>query len=169
MDHNSIIDRQTFEVCTHSEDHPNVFICDKQIANAVAILNKKGYKTFASCGGHYRIEFYEYFNEDLSKLEEMKKDDRVIIKNVREDSFDFWWEVDKTTIYILFDKIYKFDTLPNGFKLENSNNKTDISCMICYYDENNKKKTRKDVEEEIEKNCKILEKWANDLPNRKER
>lgn len=169
MDHNSIIDRQTFEVCTHAEDHPDVFICDKQIASVVAILNKKGYKTFASCGGHYKIEFYEYFNEDLSKLEEMKKDSRVIIKNVREDSFDFWWEVDKTAIYILFDDVYKFDTLPNGFKLENLNNKTDISCMICYYDEDNNKRTRKDVEEEIKKYCKILEKWANDLPNRKER
>ncbi len=169
MDHNSIIDRQTFEVYTHSEEHPKVFICDKQIANAVAVLNKKGYKTFASCSGHYRVEFYEYFNEDLSKLEEMKKDDHIIIKNIREDSFDFWCEVDKTGIYILFDKIYKFDSLPYGFELEDCNNKTNISYSMCYYDEKGNKRTRKDVEEEREKYCKILEKWANDLPERKER
>lgn len=29
MDSNSIIDKDTFEVCTHAEDHPQVFICDK--------------------------------------------------------------------------------------------------------------------------------------------
>ena len=40
---------------------------------------------------------------------------------------------------------------------------------MCYYDEKGNKRTRKDVEEEREKYCKILEKWANDLPERKER
>ena len=31
MDHNSIIDRKTFEVCKDAEDHKDVFICDKEI------------------------------------------------------------------------------------------------------------------------------------------
>lgn len=53
MDKNSIIDRKSFNVCTHAEDHPEVFICDKAIAPVVALLNKKGYKTFSSCSGHY--------------------------------------------------------------------------------------------------------------------
>ena len=65
MDKNSIIDKESFEVCTNAEDHPKVFVCDKLIAPAVALLNKKGYKTFASCSGHYKIEFYEYLNEDI--------------------------------------------------------------------------------------------------------
>jgi len=41
MDHNSVIDRESFEVTLHAEDHPKVFICDKTIAPVVALLNKK--------------------------------------------------------------------------------------------------------------------------------
>lgn len=169
MDHNSIVDKDTFEVCTHSEDHPDVFICDKQIANAVATLNKKGYKTFASCSGHYKVEFYEYFNEDLSHLEKLKKDSHIIIKNIKDDGFDFWSEVTKTGIYILFDKEYDFNDLPEDFVLEIFSGKTRIEHQIYYYDKDNKKRNRQDVEYEIKKYCEILEKWANDLPIRKER
>lgn len=42
MDKNSIIYKESFEVCTQAEDHPKVFVCDKLIAPAVALLNKKG-------------------------------------------------------------------------------------------------------------------------------
>ena len=73
MDKNSIIDKESFEVCTNAEDHPKVFVCDKLIAPTVALLNKKGYKTFASCSGHYKIEFYEYLNEDIKNLDEYQK------------------------------------------------------------------------------------------------
>lgn len=59
MDHNSIIDRETFEVFEHAEDYPKAFICDKRIAPSVALLNKKGYKTLASCSAHYRLEWNE--------------------------------------------------------------------------------------------------------------
>ena len=92
MDKNSIIDKATFEVCTHAEDHPNVFVCDKQIAPVISLLNKKGYKTFASCSGHYRIEFYEYFDEDINKLKEYQNDERIIIKKIKDNSFDYWQE-----------------------------------------------------------------------------
>ena len=57
MDQYSLIDRDTLEVFEHAEDHPKVFICDKRIANSIALLNKKGYKTLASCSGHYRVEW----------------------------------------------------------------------------------------------------------------
>ena len=57
MDHNSIIDKNTFEIYEHDEDYPNIFICDKRIASSIALLNKKGYKTLASCSGHYRLEW----------------------------------------------------------------------------------------------------------------
>lgn len=86
MDKNSIIDKESFEVCTQAEDHPKVFVCDKLIAPAVALLNKKGYKTFAICSGHYKIEFYEYLNEDIKNLDEYQKYDDVIIKKVRDNS-----------------------------------------------------------------------------------
>ena len=59
-----IIDRKTYEVYKYAEDYADAFICDRLIAPTVALLNKKGYKTYASCQGHYGIEFYEYLNED---------------------------------------------------------------------------------------------------------
>ena len=58
MDDKSIISKDTFEVFKHEEDCPYAFICDKRIAPTIALLNKKGYSTFASCGGHYKNEFY---------------------------------------------------------------------------------------------------------------
>lgn len=164
MDHNSIIDRNTFEVTLHAEDHKDVFICDKEIANALALLNKKGYKTIASCSGHYKIEFYEYLKEDISKLEEYKNNNRIIIKEIRENDFDYWQEVDKTIMYILFDKKYNFNNLPKGFELDNTREKTCVEYIINFYDENNKHRTIKDVTREIESKSKELEEWVKQLP-----
>ena len=164
MDKNSIIDKESFEVCTNAEDHPKVFVCDKLIAPAVALLNKKGYKTFASCSGHYKIEFYEYLNEDIKNLEEYQKYDDVIIKKVRDNSFDYWLEVSKTENYILFAKDYKFDTLPEGFKVE-YDPRTHICSEISFYDENDEHRKRSDIQNEIEDKCNRLKEWAECLPN----
>ena len=160
MDHNSIIDRKTFEVCKDAEDHKDVFICDKEIANVVALLNKKNYKTIASCSGHYKIEYYEFLKEDISNLEEYKNNNRIIIKEVREKDFDYWEEIDKTHMYILFDKIYEFNNLPEGFTIDNGSDKTYIEHIISFYDENNKHRTIKDVTREIENKSKELEEWV---------
>ena len=168
MDKNSIIDKKTFEVCTHAEDHPNVFVCDKMIAPVVALLNKKGYKTFASCQGHYRIEFYEYLNEDIKNLKEYQNNKRIIIKKIREDTFDYWKEIDGTTIYILFSDKYDFDTLPKNFSLELNNgldySRTCIECDISYYDKNNEHRLMEDVLKEINDKCKELYEWSKMLP-----
>ena len=164
MDKNSIIDKEIFEVCIHAEDHPKVFVCDKLIALAVALLNKKGYKTFASCSEHYKIEFYEYLNEDIKNLEEYQKYDDVIIKKVRDNSFDYWLEVSKTENYILFAKEYKFDTLPEGFKVE-YDPRTHIWSEISFYDENDEHRKRSDIQNEIEDKCNRLKEWAECLPN----
>ena len=164
MDKNSIIDKESFEICTNAEDHPKVFVCDKLIAPAVALLNKKGYKTFASCSGHYKIEFYEYLNEDIKNLEEYQKYDDVIIKKVRDNSFDYWLEVSKTENYILFAKEYKFDTLPERFKVE-YDPRTYIWSEISFYDENDEHRKRSDIQNEIEDKCNRLKEWAECLPN----
>ncbi len=168
MDHNSIIDRKNYDIYKHSEDYPKAFICDKPIAPAVALLNKKGYKTFASCSGHYKVEFYEWFDEDLNYLEEVKSDKKAIIKKINENSFDYWTEVKHTHIYILFNEKYNFESLPTGFELNQSNDdsKTLIECVIDYYDENDERKKRNIVEKEIDEKCDILKKWADNLPER---
>lgn len=169
MDKNSIIDRETFEVCTHAEDHPKVFVCDKSIAPVIALLNKKGYKTYASCSGHYKIEFYEYLDEDISKLEEYQNNERIIIKKIKNNSFDYWKEVDKTLLYILFSGEYIFNDLPSEFKLSTDNGldypRTCIECEISYYDENNEHRKMIDVLNEIDNNCELLKEWATNLPN----
>lgn len=168
MDKNSVIDKDTFEVCIHAEDHPRVFVCDKMIAPVIALLNKKGYKTFASCSGHYKIEFYEYFDEDISKLEEYQKDERIIIKKIKDNSFDYWKEIDKTLLYILFSEEYKFENLPSEFKLTINNGldypRTCIECEISYYDSNNEHRKMIDVLNEIANKCKLLNEWAKKLP-----
>lgn len=168
MDSNSIIDKETFEVCTHAEDHPKVFVCDKPIAPVIALLNKKGYKTFASCSGHYRIEFYEYFDEDINNLKEYQNDERIIIKKIKDNSFDYWEEVDKTLLYVLFSHEYEFNDLPSEFKVSIDNGldypRTCIECEISFYDENNEHKKMVDVLKEIDDKCKLLKEWANNLP-----
>ena len=168
MDSNSIIDKETFEVCTHAEDHPKVFVCDKPIAPVISILNKKGYKTFASCSGHYRIEFKEYFDKDINSLEEYQKDERIIIKKIKDKTFDYWEEVDKTLLYILFDDKYEFNDLPQEFKLTINNGKnyprTCIECEISYYDKNKNHRKMIDVLNEIDDKCKMLKDWAEKLP-----
>ena len=168
MDKNSIIDKTTFEVCTHAEDHPKVFVCDKSIAPVIAILNKKGYKTYASCSGHYRIEFYEYFDEDISKLKEYKQDNRIIIRKIKDNSFDYWKEVDKTILYILFANKYELNNLPSEFKLYTDDGsdhlRTYIECEISYYDKNNEHRKIGDVLKEIDDKCQLLKEWAENLP-----
>lgn len=170
MDHNSIIDKKTYEVTLHAEDNSNVIICDKNIASSIALLNKKGYKTFASCGGHYKLEFYEWFDEDISKLNEYQNDDRIIIKKIKDKSFDYWSEVDSTLIYILFIKDYNFASLPAGFSYYVDDiGRICVECQIDYYDANGTKKKRNIVENEIEEKNKLLKEWVDNLPYIEER
>ncbi len=169
MDHNSIIDRDTFEVTIHAEDHPKVFVCDKLIAQVIALLNKKGYKTVASCSGHYRIEFYEYLDEDIKYLDEYMHDDKIIIKKIKEKTFDYFQEIDRTHMYILFDRDYHFPTLPDDFTIIKSADRIMLDYTIYYYDENHNHKSISMVMREIENKCKLLEKWATNLPDINER
>ena len=169
MDRNSIIEKDTYKVYKHAEDCPYAFICDKQIADSVALLNKKGYLTFASCSGHYKIEFYEWFCDDLSKLEDYKNDSKIIIKEIKNNGFYYWDEIDFTEMYVLFNKRYKFRNLPKDFDIDyNSDNKTSIYHRINYY-KNNKRKSRKEVETEIEKYSKMLFNWVNSLEERNDK
>lgn len=164
MDKNSIIDKESFEVWVHAENHPKVFVCDKLIAPVVAQLNKKGYKTIASCSGHYKIEFYEYFDEPIDNLKNFERNKRVIIKKINNDTFDYWKEVDSTSIYILFANKYDFHCIPSDFVLENDE-RTYIGCNISFYDENGSHRKMKDVMNEIEDKCNSLYEWVNTLPN----
>lgn len=49
------INTENFEVI----ENPTFFEVDEEIAEAVCILNKKGYKTQYSCAGHNDYECYK--------------------------------------------------------------------------------------------------------------
>lgn len=168
MDDKSIIDKRTFEVFRHEEDYPYAFICDKRIAPVIALLNKKGYSTFASCSGHYKNEFYEWFNEDKKNIEEYKNDSKVIITDIRDSEFDYVSIIDKTVIYILFDQKYEFSNLPEDFHYYElkDDDRTCIETYVSYYD-NDKRKKRNIVEKELDEKINKLNEWVKELPNKK--
>jgi hypothetical protein len=62
-------------------------------------------------------------------------------------------------IYILFQKVYDFLFLPDGFFHENCYGKSKISHLIY-----KKHKTTKQIEMEISDKIYSLERWANKLP-----
>lgn len=160
MDNYYFIDNKTFKVY---EDNPYGFSCDKKIAYAVALLNKKGYITLASCEGHYEIGYLEQLNVDLDFLEKVKDDKRYIIKEIRDDGFDVWVEKVITSIYVLFKERYKFDYLPEGF-IQDENDKTIIRHTIEFYNDIGKRRRQQEVEDEIDKYCNILKDWVELLP-----
>lgn len=143
MDHNSIIDRETFEVYEHAEDYPKVFICDKPLAPAVALLNKKGYITKASCSGHYFVNYntdkaHTYILFD--KVYEFNDLPYRFTKDISEDSNGV--------------KRISIDYTYNRYKLEN--NKSVL-------------KEEYELLTEIENICQKLTKWVETLPDYKER
>ncbi len=136
MDRCYFIDKETFEVY---KDHPKVFSCDPMIADTISKLNKLGFYTLASCEGHYEIKEY-----DIS----------------------FPTESRKTGIYILFKEIYSFSNIPEGFELENFDDKVCLRHTMEYYDEKGNYRNRFDFEREKEKYNKILNEWVGNLPKK---
>lgn len=137
MDSNSIIDKTNFSVYLNSEDYPNAFICDKRIANIVAKLNKKGYETYASCGGHYNGGYSEQQDVDIEFLESIKDNKSYIIKEVRTNTFDCYIENTRARIYILFTDVYDFKDLPPCFNISydeyNNKKRCCLESLVEYY------------------------------------
>ena len=159
------INTESYEMISH----PNFFPCDKKIAPAVAKLNKLGYHTTASCEGHDTDEYYEQTNVDLDFLKRVQKDPLFIIKEIRDDGFDYLSPNQMTSIYISFKEVYSFPNLPEAFELEQKDNSGFQKCVcirhvINFFEEDGKKKSKEIIENEIEKYCNILDKWASNLP-----
>ena len=143
MDHYSIIDRNTFEVYANAEDYPNAFICDKPLAPTISLLNRKGYKTIASCSGHYYVNYqtdkaHTYILFD--KVYEFKSLPEKFTKEVSSDNDDH--------------KRISIDYVYDRYKLEN-----------------NESVLKKEYEliTEIENICQKLYEWVESLPDNKER
>ena len=63
-------------------------------------------------------------------------------------------------MYILFDKIYEFETVISDFELKKIHGKSSIECLISFYTKNNEHRTILVVMNEIENKGIELEQWA---------
>lgn len=160
MSNDKIINLETYEVI---DDDSKFIIVDSLIADTIVILNQLGYKTKACCSGHSFPQKKELFiNQDLDYLEDVEKENIHDIVEIREESFDYWYEWTFTDIYILFNKIYDFLNLPEGFCVDDDNNCC-IRCTVEFYKDGKRKKID-DIHKEIEKYNNTLYEWARKLP-----
>lgn len=155
------LDKNTYEII----DSDNYILVDDDIAEAISILNKKGYHTLFSCSGHFdgraRVAI-----SSIDKLDEIKKCDYYTIGHVFKDSFEFFFDYSFTGPYILFDQYYEFLTLPNNLNYENDDGKGYIGKVISFYDENGIPRERNSIEKEVREVQKSLLDWAKELPNK---
>lgn len=143
-------------------DDKDLIIVDKNMASIIIKLNKLGYVTKYCCEGHFNGEyFYEQNYWDNEYLKEAKSDKHCIITKENKDNFNFLSDRKSTDIYIMFDKVYDFPNLPEGFVLE----KDVIRHQVSFLDENESHRTADSIEKEIIKYNKILENWVSNLPS----
>lgn len=149
------IDTKTFNIVN------NVFEVDKDIAESISLLNKKGYYTRHSCSGHDKDpRMYEMYR--VKKSDEFDDKNLGFIVKDNKDDYEILMPNRYTSIYVMFDKKYEFKNLPIGFYTLNDE-VTTIYKDIMYY-ENNIKKKSNDIQSEIDKsNLELLE-WVKTLP-----
>ncbi len=150
----------TFEVV----DLPSGYIpCDKEIADVIAILNKKGYETKASCAGHNNcIYATEEIEADIQKLDKIKNNPGYRICRIENNKIYYKGEIVGGCSYIWFCKRYEFNNIPQGFKYDDDGN---LFKLLNYYkdDECFKRKSNKELEDELKSNWNSLREWALNL------
>lgn len=163
------INTKTFEI---SWDMPDYIPCDDEIAEAIAILNQKGYKTLYSCAGHNRV-----FEKYIVKCSKEEKEDLLKNKNriyiIEEDNQYLYYvpKITTTDTYVCFKESIKYvvDNLPNGFKYEEYEDEdTTFYTIRCvhemYKDEECKiRKSNKEIDEHIKNAQGALYEWAKSL------
>lgn len=161
MDNYRYIDLKTFEVL---EDCPLYIHCDKDIADIIAILNKKGYKTKASCAGHNKLEYtIDEYSDDISNLEEIEISTINRITRIDEEKVYYKAEILGVSTYISFLEKYNFTSIPDGFVYDEKDNL--LFKMLYYYldDDCVTRKSDVDIENELKSNWKALREWALSL------
>jgi len=174
MKHNNhtFIDSESFEIIPDSE----IIEVDDDIAEAISILNKKGYKTEYCCSGHISAnKYYSMICDKCFLNEEKLKEDFIeyYICDVTDKRFKIIYPKTRTSIYIKFTKDYKFKNLPKGFEKvpiwdesQKEFSKTEfdtIEHIIDYY-QDNKVRDNKYVYNEIKDYNKLLLDWVKELP-----
>ena len=164
-----VIDSKTWKVM---DDH--YIVVDDLIADAICVLNSKGYNTKACCSGHYNGDYTKQICDILLLNEEEIKEEYndFYIEDVTDKDFVFLSTMDGTFVYVMFDKDYKFDKLPEGFECsaafdKNTDTWSKTECdsikkYISFYD-NGVKKDILDINKEIELANAALFIWAQEL------
>ena len=170
MDNMIYINLDTHE---KTEDVPGYIRCDKEIADVIMELNKKGYKTTASCAGHNKSGSINKYTLPLKDYEEWIKtfgNHKLLVRTEEYDDKSFVCISKETTanIYIAFAHNYDFDEIPDGFEVSNFNDGTNLSCRIYYYEDEKeetweKMKTQKQIDDEIENARANLLTWAKKI------
>ncbi len=149
------LNSKTFEI----EKELEIIPVDNQLATTLSILNKKGYYTEMFSRARITKPFlvgtiiHDLREQGLITITDQT---RNVIKNIIKQS-------DYESTLITFKEKYKFDNLPDGFKL--------IDKDLVYYLEVLKNhddielKTLVELDQEHHQSIKNLEKWAGDLPN----
>lgn len=157
---------------------------DDDIAETILELNKKGYKTYACCSGHSKVEFYEYI-APLSEKENILKEGYTIFEE--SDMIYTAFPSISTYCYIKFDNAYNFKNIPNGFVYQTKKEAYEqnmkyieqhpelkdadkdivygdsISRCISFLDENGNRKPKNVIEKEIKDVNKVLLNWSKAL------
>lgn len=155
------INLETFEIT----DNVDGFIeCDAEIAELIALLNKKGYKTRYSSAGHFDRLFYYEDSKPVSEksfFEENKELGLEIIR-VTDEKIIYRGLGIESNLYISFDKEYNFSDLPEGFVFEDNNI---IRIYFQLQDENGNKYTLNELKNIQKSAIEKLYKWAQNLVN----
>lgn len=130
MDNIKFINTDTWEII----DEPNNLIhVDKDIAETILLLNKKGYRTKASCSGHPNIEYVQ-FADSKEKLKDYYN--AILLDNIKDDKRVFFYKlIEDIETYVLFDSVYKFDSLPDGFEYYEYDDSCKINCFTKIHDD----------------------------------
>lgn len=174
----TFIDSETYEIIPDSK----IIEVDDDIAEAISLLNKKGYKTKYCCSGHAnKHEYYSGIICDKSLIDEKKfKEDYIeyYIDEIDKNNFRLIYPKKFTGIYIMFVKDYNFNNLPVGFEKipiwDEKENKPSskifdtIEHIVNYYDKG-KLRNDNEVQKEINKYNELLLEWVRKLPDINER
>ncbi len=170
MDNTVYINLDNFDI---SDCLPGNIHCDGEIADIIIELNKKGYKTIASCAGHNRsgsIGRYFIQAKDYDDWVEMFGDHPSLVRVEKYDDTHYVYLSKETitTTYVAFADDYKFENLPDGFKQSKIDNGISLNCRIYYYEDEEeetwqKMKTQKQIDNEINDARARLLAWAKEL------
>lgn len=141
-----LLDNKTFDYI----DKENIYVVEKDMAEIIRVLNKKGYKTVIETSGIL--------------------DGYPIYKSIIKDNYVVNDELKKYQAFLdigisFYDKYY-FDTIPDNFIM--SATEKDMRCKINFFkDDSNILVSEKELENERKKCLKSLEDWVRSLPSRK--